>query len=99
MWALLQSMETYRDKTTLIITTDHGRGRTPADWTSHGEDIPGAEEIWIAVAGPDTTARGIIADHGPLQQTQVAATILRFLGLDPHDFNPQAGAPIALALR
>jgi hypothetical protein len=98
LWNLLQSMETYRGKTTLVITTDHGRGRTAADWTSHGKDIPGAEEIWIAVIGPDTAPRGIMPDHPPLQQTQIAATVLSFFGLDPDDFNPQAGDPISLAL-
>ena len=98
LWELLQSMDAYRDKTTLVITTDHGRGQTPDDWTSHGKDVPGAEEIWIAIIGPDTTAQGIVRDHAPLQQTQIAATILRFFGLDPGDFNPQAGEPIGLAL-
>ncbi len=98
LWELLQSMDAYRDKTTLVITTDHGRGRTPDDWTSHGRDVAGAEEIWIAIIGPDTTARGIVRAHAPLQQTQIAATILRFFGLDPGNFNPQAGEPIALAL-
>ncbi len=97
LWELLQSMETYRDKTTLVITTDHGRGRTPDDWTSHGPDIPGAEEIWIAIVGPDTAARGIVPDHAPLRQTQIAATILRFFGLDSAEFNPQADESIALA--
>ena len=27
LWSTLQSMDQYRDNTTLIITTDHGRGR------------------------------------------------------------------------
>ena len=35
----------YRGRTTLILTTDHGRGRTPQDWTDHGADVPGSEEI------------------------------------------------------
>ena len=98
LWELLQSMEAYRDKTTLVITTDHGRGRTPDDWTSHGKGIPGAEEIWIAVIGPDTTAQGIVPNHAPFEQTQVAATILELFGLDPQKFNPRAGEPIGLAL-
>ncbi len=98
LWTLLQSMEAYRDKTTFVITTDHGRGRTPADWTSHGKDIPGAEEIWIAIIGPDTTAQGVVPNHPPFKQTQIAATILKFFGLDPGKFNPRAGEPVSLAL-
>ena len=57
-WAWLQREPEYRDKTALLITTDHGRGSTRADWTDHGKDVPGAEFIWIAVMGPDTPALG-----------------------------------------
>ncbi len=41
LWQTLQSMDEYRGRTTLIITTDHGRGRTPADWAEHDAGIPG----------------------------------------------------------
>jgi type I phosphodiesterase/nucleotide pyrophosphatase len=58
LWAAVQSHPQYRGKTSLIFTADHGRGRTPADWTSHGQDVPGAEETFILLIGPETTARG-----------------------------------------
>ena len=41
LWQTIQSMEHYRGRTTLIITTDHGRGRTPADWAEHDYRHPG----------------------------------------------------------
>ena len=48
----------YRGTTTLIVTTDHGRGEAPQGWRSHGEKVEGSEAIWIAVLGPDTPALG-----------------------------------------
>jgi hypothetical protein len=58
LWAAVQSHSQYRGKTTLIFTADHGRGRTSADWTNHGADVPGAEETYILMIGPETAARG-----------------------------------------
>jgi arylsulfatase A-like enzyme len=94
LWASLQSHEFYRDRTTLILTTDHGRGRGPADWAEHDETIPGSEDIWIAVIGPDTPATGEAGASATVYQADIAATIARLLQLDPDDFNPQAGPPI-----
>ena len=56
LWATLQSMPQYKDKTSLVVTTDHGRGSTLEDWTGHGSSVEGAEFIWIAAMGPDTAA-------------------------------------------
>ena len=81
LWNLLQSMPTYKDKTALIITTDHGRG-DGARWTDHGKDIPGSENLWIAVAGPDIPALGVRSNIN-VTQAQVAATVAQLLG---HDF-------------
>lgn len=37
VWQRLQSMAEYRNKTTLLVTTDHGRGHGPGDgWMHHG---------------------------------------------------------------
>ncbi|MGH7472062.1 MAG: alkaline phosphatase family protein, partial [Longimicrobiales bacterium] len=38
LWEWLQSDSAYRARTTLIITTDHGRG-TGRQWNTHGEDV------------------------------------------------------------
>ncbi|WP_440056923.1 alkaline phosphatase family protein (plasmid) [Pseudoalteromonas sp. T1lg65] len=35
LWETLQAIEQYKDNTYLIITTDHGRGKTVADWQHH----------------------------------------------------------------
>ena len=98
LWTFLQSTEPYRGKTTLVVTTDHGRGRSAQDWTSHGKDVPGSDEIWIGVFGPDTPKKGLVRGHERVTQSNVAATVLTLLGLDYHDFNPRADGPIPAAL-
>jgi hypothetical protein len=99
LWDAVESMEAYRGHTTLVMTTDHGRGRTPRDWVEHGEKTAGSEEIWIAVIGPDAPRSGEATETATVHQSDVAATILRLLGLDPKDWNAAAGPPIRAAFR
>src|SRR6266566_201475 len=37
LWEMMQSMPEYAGKTSLIITTDHGRGSTVLDWVDHNK--------------------------------------------------------------
>jgi Type I phosphodiesterase / nucleotide pyrophosphatase len=41
LWQAIGDLPEYRGKTTLVVTSDHGRGGTLADWHSHGKDVPG----------------------------------------------------------
>lgn len=94
LWEWLQSDPQYRGKTTLIVTTDHGRGKTIADWRSHGRDVEGAQNIWVAVAGPDSAARGEWHNAESVFQNQIAATVAGLFGLDFSELRPTAGRPI-----
>jgi hypothetical protein len=94
LWRTMQSLDRYRSRTTLIITTDHGRGRTPVDWVDHDAGIQGSQDIWIAIIGPDTPATGEAHQVPDLTQSDIAATMLQYLGLDYRDFNPAAGPPL-----
>ena len=91
----LQSDPEYRGHTTLILTVDHGRGRTIADWTDHGQKTDGAEETWLGCFGPGVTSRGESHEPGPILNRQVAGTIAAILGRDFRSAVPEAGAPIA----
>ena len=93
LWELLQSMPEYAGKTSLVLTTDHGRGDTRVEWKSHGKDIAGSDRIWIAVMGPDTPAKGCRSDLD-VTQSQVAATVAELLGEDYHKAVPNSGAPL-----
>jgi hypothetical protein len=82
LWNFIQSDPMYKDKTTIILTCDHGRGITAETWKSHGEKIANADEIWMAVIGPDTQAKGEVKGECQYYQNQVAKTMAAFLGLD-----------------
>lgn len=94
LWEAVQSLPDYKDQTTLVITTDHGRGSGPVEWKNHGKNTAGAEHIWIAILGPDTPAMGERSDTPGLTQSQLAATLARFLGEDYVKAMPQAAEPI-----
>lgn len=93
LWNTTQNMQQYRDKTTFILTADHGRGSGQA-WRDHGEKVEGAEGDWIAIFGPDTPPLGERTDIPQVSESQIAATIAAFLGEDFHQAFPQSGPPI-----
>ena len=74
LWTALQKNPAYRGKTTLLVTADHGRGDGLEDWKRHAKGVVGAENIWLAVLGPDTQAAGEVIDEA-ITQSQIAATV------------------------
>lgn len=100
LWELVQSMPEYRDNTTIIFTSDHGRGdhdSSPKAWNSHNRKTPGSDAIFFAIWGPDTPALGEITS-GTVTQSQTAATVARALGYDYNESRPDAALPIAASL-
>ena len=93
LWYYIQSTPEYKDKTTLIITTDHGRGKGANNWKDHDVLIKGSGDAWLAVIGPDTKAEGEIETPGKFFQKQIASTISKFLG-----YNFMANHPVAKAI-
>lgn len=85
IWDFIQTDPQYKDKTTMIITTDHGRGTNKSSWRSHGSDISVAGEIWIAAIGPDTPASGELKTQGQWQSAMIARTIFQLLGMEYPD--------------
>jgi hypothetical protein len=98
LWRFTEGDDYYRGSTTLIVTADHGRGRTPEDWHSHGTKVPGADEMWLAMLGPDTPALGYKPDVRA-RQADVAPTILDLLGLSAAEYPGMTGRIIAEGLR
>ena len=94
LWQQLQSTPAYKDQTTLIVSTDHGRGSGPVEWRDHGVDQKGSDGIWIAVIGPDTPPLGERHEMAPVTQSQIAATIAALVGEDFRQFNPTAAPPL-----
>jgi arylsulfatase A-like enzyme len=81
IWEYIQSSPQYANKTTLIITTDHGRGAAAeGNWKHHGSEISGADQIWIAAIGPSVLPAGESRKKDQVYQGQVAATIAQMVG-------------------
>lgn len=100
LWRRLQADPEYRDQTTLIVTTDHGRGRTLADWRHHGpateanpQGFPGDGETWLAVLGPDTPALGAVTGGPEIVAASVPALMAQLLGFVYEDDHPELEAP------
>ena len=87
LWKFLQSHPFYKNKTTLMISTDHGRGEGDK-WTSHGSSVVDADRVWLSVMGPDTPAGGEMRDHPTVYSNQFAASISAFLGIEYSSIHP-----------
>ncbi len=99
IWDFVQSSPKYKGKTSIIFTTDHGRGKTITDWTDHGEKVPEAQNIWMAFISPESSLRGEWKNSPTIYQNQVAATLCQWLKIDYSENNPQAGKPISLVTK
>ncbi|MDW5267876.1 MULTISPECIES: alkaline phosphatase family protein [Acidobacteriaceae] len=94
LWEFVQSNPDYRDHTTLILLTDHGRGDAPVEWKSHGQKIPASKYIFIAAMGPGIPHNGEVSGGSPVTQSQIAATVAKLVGKDWNKQTPAAGQPL-----
>jgi hypothetical protein len=99
LWDFCQSNPQYKDKTTFIFTTDHGRGdKVKSEWTSHGQKVLDCNQIWVAFICPDIPATGEVKSVGQLYQNQIAKTISQLLWYDFDNGKP-TGEPINSSLK
>lgn len=76
LWAYTQQNPYYRDQTTFIITTDHGRGTKPLDtWRSHGTDIKGSNQVWLITFGAKSDRLGEVKKEEQLYTPKVVEMI------------------------
>jgi hypothetical protein len=80
LWYYVQTDPYYKNNTTFIITTDHGRGQKPSSWHTHGPFTKGSGETWIALIGPGIAPLGEMKITQQHYQKQIAATIAMMLG-------------------
>ncbi len=95
IWKYILSEPHYKDQTSLIITTDHGRGHSPMEeWKSHGTIYKGSHEIWLASIGPEIEALGEVREGQHTFQNQIAATVLELMHVEPMSVNVEIGEPV-----
>lgn len=80
LWHWVQTTPGYKDNTTFIITTDHGRGSKTGKWSDHGIFIKGSSQAWLAVIGPGIEALGEVKEDQQIYQKQLAQTIAALVG-------------------
>ena len=92
IWTFIQTDPQYKNKTSLFITTDHGRGdKDKNQWTDHGQSVEDASQIWFAVMGPEITAKGEMKNDMQLYQDQFAQTFAQLMGYiykEKHPISP-----------
>ncbi|WP_339885052.1 phosphoglyceromutase [Polaribacter vadi] len=83
LWNFTQQDTFYKDKTTFIITTDHGRGTEPlATWKHHGNSIKNTDQVWVIAFGEKVNAEGEVKKEEQLYTNQVAPSIAKILNLE-----------------
>lgn len=95
LWYAVQTDPYYKDSTTFLITTDHGRGRKPNKWTTHGFWAKGSGDVWLGMLGPDIAPEGEFRSRGQVYQKQLAVTMAALLGVSSGIGHPP-GRPILL---
>ncbi|HEY1114110.1 MAG TPA: hypothetical protein VGE66_11145 [Chitinophagaceae bacterium] len=81
LWNLVQTTPFYKDRTTFIITTDHGRGNSASSWHRHGAFVAGSSQTWIALLGRSVKPLGEVSGGDQLFQKHVAGTVGFLLGV------------------
>jgi predicted AlkP superfamily pyrophosphatase or phosphodiesterase len=76
------------DRTTFIVTTDHGRN---AAFRDHGGAWPESGRVWLVAKGGAVGRNGFASSHH--RSADIAPTIRLLLGL-PKDPSPLAGKPM-----
>lgn len=81
LWDIIQSHPVMKDKTTLFITTDHGRNADgfKDGFVSHGPGTESNRRIFLLTLGPDTKT-GVQMENKSHELTDLPATIAHILG-------------------
>jgi hypothetical protein len=80
LWYWVQTTPRYKDNTTFIITTDHGRGKAREKWSTHGTFISGSSQAWLALIGPNIKPLGEMKNEEQIYQKQLAQTFATMVG-------------------
>ncbi|TPE44189.1 alkaline phosphatase family protein [Pontibacter mangrovi] len=80
LWDFLNSDKTFKGKTTLLITTDHGRHLDGIDggWQEHGDHCAGCQQIFLMALGPDFKRGQVETPHTLIDIAPTVAALLRF---------------------
>ncbi len=92
LWYLINKDPFYKNNTSIIITTDHGRGKKPTTWVKHDMFTKGSDATWLLTLGPGLTANGQFQKENMIYSEQVAQTIAGLLGFEFNSNHPVSEA-------
>ncbi len=80
IWQFLQNDEFYKDRTTLIVTNDHGRHTAGHldGFISHGDNCDGCKHIEFFALGPDLKQNYTCSKE--YEQIDIASTVAEIMG-------------------
>jgi hypothetical protein len=82
LWNFIQNDSIYKDKTTLLITNDHGRHLDghKNGFVEHGDNCEGCRKIYLVALGPDFKRNTVLND--PYELIDISKTIGYLLNFD-----------------
>lgn len=82
LWSFIQADETYKNKTTLFITNDHGRHLDcrKNGFQSHGDNCEGCRTMYLIALGPDFKTNTVLYDQ--YEQIDISSTIAELLNFN-----------------
>ena len=80
LWYYVNTDPFYKNNTSFIITTDHGRGNNSKTWVRHGPLTNGSSSGWLMTLGNNLEALGEVKDNKDIFNDQLAQTIAQLLG-------------------
>jgi hypothetical protein len=80
LWDFLNEQESFKGKTTLLITADHGRHLDGINggWMEHGDNCAGCEQIYLLALGPDFQKGEVATRHTLMDIAPTVARLLNF---------------------
>lgn len=78
----LESMGGYGKETTILLSTDHGRG-DGENWKHHSSTLPESRDIFLYARGPRTATTGIVQGGPAYSHSDIRPTIEALFGLNP----------------
>lgn len=79
LWQYLQTLPEYANKTTFLITTDHGRGASSTSWYTHGLFVGGSSQTWMGLLGQSIMPLGERKNTMQLYQKNLKEMMLKIL--------------------
>lgn len=80
LWYLVNTDPFYKNNTSFIITTDHGRGNNAKSWVRHGPLTKGSSSTWLMTLGKNLEVLGEVKNKEEIFTEQLAQTIAHLLG-------------------